>query len=127
MSRALLIAGLLVAPALFAQTSIYTPEIHLGGANQPSTITVPPVVQLSAEPAEPQVSNAPPASTALLSSRHFDFIVSPLDSVTPGSMADGSISLGEYARRLRAQRQEARAKRTAPSQASPDSMSRPRK
>jgi hypothetical protein len=80
MSRALLIAGLLVAPALFAQTSIYTPEIHLGGANQPSTITVPPVVQLSAEPAEPQVSNAPPASTALLSSRHFDFIVSLRDS-----------------------------------------------
>ena len=51
------------------------------------------------------VSNATPASTELLSTRHFDYIVSPVVKVVPGSMEDTSISLGDYARQLRAEKQ----------------------
>jgi hypothetical protein len=134
MSRMLLITALMYAPVLCAQNipvipyeSIYTPEIHLGSATEPSTITVPPVVEVTSQPAEPQVSNAPPASTALLATRHFDFITSPLDEVTPGSMEDTSISLGDYARQLRAQRQQAAANRTAPATTNPHSMAEPAK
>lgn len=110
-------ALLLLAPGLSAQTvpastygPLYTPEIHLGSANEPSTITVPPVVmEIPGQTAEPEVSNAPPASTELLASRHFDFIVSPvLESIsTHGNMADSTVSLGEYARQLREQRKTA--------------------
>jgi hypothetical protein len=131
MARSLFLAALLFAPALSAQslqtiplTSIYTPEIHLGSATEPSTITVPPLVEVPSQPAEVRVSNVPPASTDLLASRHFDFITSPLSFVVPGSMADTSLSLGEYARRLRAQ------KRTAamPSRhAAPGAMGQPTK
>jgi hypothetical protein len=130
----LLITALMFGPVLCAQNipvvpyeSIYTPEIHLGSATEPSTITVPPVVEVTSQPAEPQVSNAPPASTALLATRHFDFITSPLDEVTPGSMEDTSISLGDFARRLRAQRQQAAANRTAPTTTNPHSMAQPAK
>lgn len=139
MTRLLLIAALLVAPALFGQTtiypypyvvpypSLYTPEIQLGSATQPSTITVPPVIEvpggeLPTQQPEPQVSNAPPASTAQLSTRHFDFIVSPLDKITPGSMEDTSFSLGEYARQLRAKKQAA-----ADGKAPPGAMTQPTK
>jgi hypothetical protein len=122
MPRSPLIAtALLFAPLLCAQTtqtvpytSIYTPEIHLGSATEPSTITVPPVIEVSRQSAEPRIGNAPPADTALLSTRHFDFITSPLDQVTPGSMADQSISLGEYARQLRAQKQAKAATKPTP-------------
>jgi hypothetical protein len=129
MSRWLLIAALFAAPALCAQsipyvppTSIYTPEIHIGSATEPSTITMSPVVEVPAESVEATASNVQPASTSLLATRHFDYVVSPLDRVTPGSMADTSISLGEYARKLRAQREEAKANRT---NTTPDSMARP--
>jgi hypothetical protein len=132
MSRTLLIAMLLSAPALSAQIvpavpsqTIYTPEIHLGSATEPSTITVPPVIEVPSQPAETPVSNVPPASTTLLATRHFDFITSPLTRITPGSMADTSISLGEYARQLRAQRQLAKARRSVPADPTPDSMARP--
>lgn len=106
MPRAALIAALLIASPLLAQ-EIYTPEIHIGSATEPSTITVPPIEEISSQASEPYISNAPPASTALLATRHFDFIVSPVAMFIPGSMEDNSISLGEYARQLRAQKQRA--------------------
>jgi hypothetical protein len=94
-------------PALYGAPAIYAPEIHLGSAYEPTTITVPSeAIAISPVPAPPNVSNAPPASTELLSTRHFDFITSPLDQAMPGSMEDTSISLGEYARQLRAQKQQ---------------------
>ena len=130
MTRLLLIVALLVTSALSAQTTqaapnvapyptIYTPEIQLGSSTQPSVITVPPVVEvpggeLFAASPEPPVSNAPPFSTELLAARHFDFITSPLDQVSPGSMEDTSISLGEYARNLRVQKQAAASARATP-------------
>jgi hypothetical protein len=129
-----LIAALMLSPALFAQNvqtvpygTIYTPEIHLGSATEPSTITVPPVLEVQGQPAGSQASNAPPASTELLASRHFDFITSPLQRVVSGSMEDTSVSLGDYARRLRAERQQAKADRNSPlhPNPSPNSMSRP--
>ena len=127
----LIAAPFLLAAALQAQTtqtvpysSIYTPEIHLGSADTPSTITVPPVVEVSGTefftPSPlPLVDNAPPASTALLATRHFDFITSPLGQVTRGSMEDTSISLGEYARQLRASKQAKNAS------AAPSAMAQP--
>lgn len=98
--------GVLVAPPGVPGT-IYTPEIQLGSATQPSIVTAPPIEILTPESSAPSVSNAPPASTELLSSRHFDYIVSPLDQIVPGSMEDTSISLGDYARQLRAEKQQA--------------------
>jgi hypothetical protein len=94
-----------VAPPDIPAT-IYTPEIQLGSADRPAVVTEPPVIeQISVPTEEPRESNATPASTELLSTRHFDFITSPM-AVRPGSMEDTSISLGEYARQLRAQRQK---------------------
>lgn len=83
---------------------VYAPEIHLGSATEPTTITVPPVEEVPANSPPPFVSNAPPASTELLATRHFDFVTSP-EKIVPGSMEDTSISLGEYARQLRAEKQ----------------------
>jgi hypothetical protein len=129
MPRTLLIAVLLLAPSLNAQQmppsasygSIRTAEIQLGSDTTPTIIKVPPVIEVSSAPAEPPVSYAPPASTALLATRHFDFIVSPVAPFsTQGSMADTSISLGEYARQLRAEKQAATPK-TPP----PDAMAQP--
>lgn len=93
----------IITVPLGVPSNIYTPEIQLGSATQPSIVTVPPIEAQVPIPA-PYVSNAPPASTELLSLRHFDFVVSPED-VIPGSMEDHSISLGEYARELRAAKQ----------------------
>jgi hypothetical protein len=116
MPRTVLIAALLLASPLYAQYSgptyatIYTPEVHIGSATQPSTITVPPVLYVTSAPSEPQVSNATPADTELLAQRHFDFIVSPTAGVEYwpyGSLADTSVSLGEYARQLRSQKHKA--------------------
>ncbi len=95
-------SGTTVAP-LGVPSTIYPPEIQLGSATQPAIVTVPPIEEAGPTPA-PYVSNAPPSSTGLLSTRHFDFIVSPQD-IIPGSMEDTSISLGEYARELRAAKQ----------------------
>jgi len=84
-------------------------------------VTVPQATEVfPGQQSQPAESNAPPASTQLLASRHFDFITSPLDAITPGSMADTSVSLGEYARRLRMQRQ---AKATA--KPTPNAMAKP--
>jgi len=114
MQRTVLIAAFsMFACALMAQNSpplsygsIRTAEIQLGSGTTPTVITVPPVVEVSGSRAEEaQVGNAPPASTEQLAMRHFDFIASPVASFSPGSMADTSISLGEYARQLRAQKQ----------------------
>jgi len=129
--RGLLIsAALLLAAPLMAQNSnsypdsdyspgiIKTPKIQLGTGFEPSVITVPPVVvDLSnTQPLALTESNAAPASTAFLATRHFDYIVAPAQGIIPGSMEDTSISLGDYARQLRAE------KRNKPS---PDAMAQP--
>ena len=122
MTRTVLIAALLLASPLLAQNSgtasettylppgapalVYTPEIRLGSATQPSIVTVPPIEEVIPNPPEDYVSNAPPASTALLATRHFDFITAPMAEALPGSMEDTSVSLGEYARQLRAEKQK---------------------
>jgi len=112
MSRTFLFAALLLAAPAYAQTygSIYTPEIHIGPATTPSTVTVPPIEFVPGIPDEAPVSDVPPASTALLAQRHFDFGVSPtegLDFAPQGSMYDPSFNLGDYARQLRAQKKKA--------------------
>jgi hypothetical protein len=104
-----------------AASGIYAPEIHLGSIYQPTTITVPPAEVAPATPPQPYVSNAPPASTEELASRHFDFITSPLDQVVPGSMNDTSISLGEYARQLRAEKQ----RQPSPAAPTPNAIASP--
>ena len=122
MTRTVLIAALWLASPLLAQTSgtatgttylppgapalVYTPEIRLGSATEPSIVTVPPIEEVTPNPPEDYVSNAPPASTALLSTRHFDFITAPMAEALPGSMEDTSVSLGEYARQLRAEKEK---------------------
>jgi hypothetical protein len=75
---------------------------------QPTVIDVAPVVVDEApvpSSSIPRVSNATPASVELLSTRHFDYIVSPVEQIVPGSMEDLSVSLGDYARQLRAEKQ----------------------
>ncbi|MGC2211056.1 MAG: hypothetical protein WA532_13190 [Candidatus Korobacteraceae bacterium] len=123
-------AVLLLAAPLLAQSYTYsdnaytpgnvtTPKIHLGSDIQPSVIDVAPViVDETPVPSSsiPRVSNATPASVELLSTRHFDYIISPLEKIVPGSMEDISISLGDYARQLRAERQ---------SKPSPNAMAQP--
>jgi hypothetical protein len=122
MTRTVLIVALLLASPLLAQNSgkasdttylppgapamVYTPEIRLGSATEPSIVTVPPIEEVTPNPPEDYVSNAPPASTELLATRHFDFITSPMEEIIPGSMEDTSVSLGEYARQLRAEKQK---------------------
>jgi hypothetical protein len=116
MKSSVIAAVLLSASSVGAQSvpvfpygPLYTPEIHLGSATTPSTITeAPVVVVVRGQDAEPVISNAPPASTELLATRHFDFIVSSaLELISPqGNMTDNSISLGEYSRQLRAQKQK---------------------
>ena len=119
----LISAAFLLAAPLLAQNSGYsytysdnaytpgnitTPRIRLGSGSQPPVIDVSPVVvDESPVPSSsiPMVSNAMPASTELLSARHFDYIVAPVLKVEPGSMEDTSFSLGDYARQLRAERQ----------------------
>jgi hypothetical protein len=118
------VCALWLAAPLLAQSSsaytvpltpgtLYAPEIHLGSATEPSTITAPPIEEIPATPTQPYVSNAPPASTELLATRHFDFVTSP-EKVVPGSMEDTSISLGEYARQLRAEKQMQRTPSATP-------------
>lgn len=123
-------AALLFAAPLLAQSYVYsdnaytpgnitTPKIQLGSDLQPSVIDVAPViVDETPVPSSsiPSVSNAKPASVELLSTRHFDYIISPLDKIVPGSMEDTSISLGDYARQLRAERR---------SKPSPNAMAQP--
>jgi hypothetical protein len=106
--RTLITAFLLVAP-LYAQYpgTIYTPEIQLGSATEPSIIHVPPIAYVTGGSYEPEISNATPADTEFLAQRHWDFVTSPMSGVEfwfQGSMADTSISLGEYTHQLRAQK-----------------------
>ena len=85
-----------------------TPEIHLGSATEPSIVRIPPVIVqtplpnfgLGPEYAEAQ---AEPVTTAAMQG-NFDFLVSPVGAFYPGSMADGSVSLGDYAREIRSQK-----------------------
>jgi hypothetical protein len=129
--RSLLIsAALLLAAPLFAQNAytypgsaynpgaVQTPKIQLGTDLEPSVVTVPPVVvdESATQPLALTGSNAAPASTELLATRHFDYIVSPVEQIVPGSMEDTSISLGDYARQLRAEKHN---------KPSPDAMARP--
>jgi hypothetical protein len=132
--RSLLIsAALLLAAPLFAQNAytypgsayypgaVQTPRIQLGTDLEPSVVTVPPVVvdESATQPLALTGSNAAPASTELLASRHFDYIVSPVgpvEEIVPGSMEDTSISLGDYARQLRAEKHN---------KTSPDAMAQP--
>lgn len=107
----LITAAFLLAAPLYAQNSytpgaVQTPKIQLGTDLEPSVITVPPVVvdDSATQPLALTGSNATPASTELLATRHFDYIVSPVQEAAPGSMADTSISLGDYARQLRAEK-----------------------
>lgn len=80
---------------------VYTPEIQLGSADRPAIVTEPPVIEeIPGLPLPPPESNVTPSSTALLSTRHFDYITSPMDVIF-GSMEDTAVSLGEYARKLR--------------------------
>jgi hypothetical protein len=119
----LILAHLAVVPLLFAlplmaqsvsvpyapwasPDMIYTPEIHIGSATEPSTITVPPVEELIPNISATEISRAAPAGTALMARRNFDYVVSPLEQDVPGSMEDTSLSLGNYARQLRAGKQE---------------------
>jgi hypothetical protein len=129
----LLACALLLAAPLLAQynggytlevPAIYAPEIHLGSAYQPTTVTLPSEA-ISANPPQSYVSNAPPANTELLATRHFDFITSPLDQAIPGSMEDTSISLGEYARQLRAEKQTQPFPPTAPNATAPNAIAAP--
>ncbi len=85
-----------------------TPEIHLGSATEPSIVRIPPVLvetplprfELPGEYTEGEF--APPTSAAMRGS--FDYLVSPVGELYPGSMGDDSVSLGEYARELRSQK-----------------------
>ena len=85
-----------------------TPEIHLGSATEPSIVRVPPVIVETPLPrfelpAEPMEGEYAPSTTAAMYGG-FDYLVSPMAELYPGSMGDNSISLGEYARELRSQK-----------------------
>ena len=92
------------APPLIGQT-IYTPGIHIGSASPASTMSLPRMEEPVPNAPEATARGALPADTALLATRHFDYIISPLDEIIPGSMEDSSMSLGDYARQLRAEKQ----------------------
>ncbi len=124
MLRALLmIAGVTAVPiAAQMPSTLHVPEAHPGSPAKPSTVAVPHAAKQleSGSRLLPETSPAAPASTELLATRHFDFIVSPIaPAPSPrGTMADSSISLGEYARRLRA------GKRRTAGNTAPNSMAR---
>jgi hypothetical protein len=142
MPRALLIAALLMASPLLAQTSgdLSIPVTHLGSATVSATAPQTPVVSTPDAPAQTQpgtndpvtrlgsatvsatVSETPtevvPAatigdrgsndrlgSTSLLAASRFELVESPMapPAFIRGNMADNSISLGDYARKLRVQ------------------------
>ena len=82
---------------------IQTPEIQLGGDLTPTIVKIPEVVtETQGGAAAPLSSQSAPANPELLANIHFDYIVAPEEKVMPGSLEDTSISLGEYARQLRA-------------------------
>jgi hypothetical protein len=141
MPRALLIAALLIASPLLAQTSgdLSVPATHLGSATVSATAPQTPVVSTPGAPAQTQPGTNDPvirlgsatvsatvpetpaeavpaatvndrgsndhvASASLLAASRFELVESPAASPASvrGDMADTSISLGEYARKLRA-------------------------
>jgi hypothetical protein len=93
---------------------IKTPHVHLGSdtdPSQPSVVEIPPAVveqpglppnygpdEYGPEEYEAEAPPYPPMS--------FDYLVAPTGEFFPGSMADTSISLGEYARELRSHKGE---------------------
>lgn len=100
---------LLSAPLLGQTYSIYvpglvqTPQIHLGIAGEPSVIAIPPVIAVQPGlPIGPPLGDFEPQPEPEM----FDYLVDPSGALFPGSMADASISLGEYARELRAHKGE---------------------
>ena len=83
-----------------------TPEIHLGSATEPSIVRIPPVIVQTPLPRfERQAGYAEtePVTTAAMQGG-FDFLVSPVGALYPGSMDDSSVSLGDYARQIRSQK-----------------------
>ena len=153
MARLLLISVLMNLLALAAQTtptvtynSIQTPEISLNSIKTPYTSlrsigtpdsnidaaaytgTAPPSAEALSQPssqsAVAELLSEPISRTALLALRNFDFVISPIHEFAPGSMEDLSISLGEYARQIRAQRKNENSQ-TAPLKMTPNIMSQP--
>ena len=152
MLRALLIAALLIASPLLAQTSgdlsapvthlgsatvsatasqtpaqaapletqpgTDTPVIHLGSATVSATVPQTPVEAVPVETIDDRDNiarlDARLVSPSLLAASRFERVDSPTNptAITRGNMADTSISLGEYARKLRAQQKRADDKAT---------------
>ncbi len=85
---------------------VETPEIHLGSATEPSIVRIPPVITQTPLPRFelPAGYDETEAVTTAAMPGYFEFIVSPAGAYYPGSMDDGSVSLGEYARQLRSQK-----------------------
>ena len=85
---------------------VTTPEIHLGSATEPSIVRIPPVIVQTPLPRfelPAGYAEAEPVTTAAMQ-RGFDFVVSPVGALYPGSMNDDSVSLGDYARQIRSQK-----------------------
>jgi hypothetical protein len=84
--------------------------------------------EAEAAPAEASTANEEgyetgyPYNLQLLATRHFDFIVAPKATPRRGSMEDNSISLGEYARQLRAEKEKSARPQPAPM---PGAMAQP--
>jgi hypothetical protein len=121
LSAVLVVVVLLLSPALPAQNyGIYapgffapgyygpivqTPEIHLGSATEPSIIRIPPVIMETPLPRfEPPAEYPESSAAAMPAGFGFDYLVSPMGELFPGSMGDDSVSLGDYARELRNQK-----------------------
>jgi len=89
---------------------LVTPEIHLGSADEPTVVKVPPVVVqqpgLAPYGAAPEEFQPEEQSAEPMPALAFDYLVSPTSEFFPGSIADNSVSLGEYARELRAHKGE---------------------
>jgi hypothetical protein len=109
---ALLGVALVLAPApllaqaytIYAPGIVETPHIHLGSATEPSVVQVPPVVveQSGLPVLGPPSDDYDSENTSAMYARgEFDYLVAPTGELFPGSMADTSISLGEYAREVR--------------------------
>jgi hypothetical protein len=109
-------AVLLAPPPMRAQAYaapgyyVETPEVHLGSATEPSVLQIPPLlIEQPGLPIPPppladeyESANQPP----MCAPAQFDYLVAPTGELFPGSMADSSISLGEYARELRSHKGE---------------------
>jgi len=115
----------MIAALLLAAPSMAQGGYGYGyGANVPSSAPAAPLEYASEPESDSSIELPPtgyPYNLQLLATRHFDFLVWPVIKPAPGSMDDTSISLGEYARRLRAEKQEA----AKPAPAHPGAMAEP--